>query len=81
MQIHEAVAIKEATRNVTNRSAWIVDACLRKARGQEAFDVAELPSRQLMAVLTSREDVPQHIRDLLMQNLTENAASALAKKR
>jgi hypothetical protein len=70
MKIHEAAAINDATRGVTNRSAWIVDACLRKARGQESFDVAEIPSRQLMAVLTTRDDVPQHIKDLLMQQLT-----------
>lgn len=71
MKIHEAAAINDATRGVSNRSAWIVDACLRKARGQEAFDVAEIPSRQLMAVLANREEVPQHIRDLLMQHLTQ----------
>jgi hypothetical protein len=71
MKLHEAAEINEATRNITNRSAWIVDACLRKARGQDAFDVAELPSRQLMAVVTTREDVPQHVRDLLMQHLTQ----------
>ena len=71
MKLHEAAEINEATRNISNRSAWIVDACLRKARGQDAFDVAELPSRQLMAVLTSREEVPQHVRDLLMQHLTQ----------
>lgn len=70
MKMHEAGVIEEATRNIRNRSAWIVDACLRKARGQDAFDVAEIPSRQLMAVLTTRDDVPQHIKDLLMQQLT-----------
>lgn len=71
MKIHEAAALDEATRSVANRSSWIVDACLRKARGQNAFDVAEVPSRQLMAVLTARDDVSQHIKDLLMQHLTQ----------
>lgn len=71
MKLHELGVIEDATRNVANRSAWIVDACLRKARDQDAFDVAELPSRQLMAVLVNRDDVPQHITSMLMQHLTQ----------
>ena len=70
MTIHQAATIDDATRGLKNRSAWIVDACLRKAAAQEAFSVAEVPSRQLMAILVNRDDVPKHIQDLLMQELT-----------
>lgn len=69
MKIHEMVAIDEATRNVANRSAWIVDACLRKARGQDDFDISSVATRQLMAALTSRDDVPEHLKAVLMQHL------------
>lgn len=72
MNIRDAVTIDEATRNVANRSAWIVDACLRKARAQDEFDIATVPTRQLMAALHARPgDISEHLREMLLFELAK----------
>tara|TARA_Y100001972_G_scaffold79605_1_gene96677 strand:+ start:236 stop:463 length:228 start_codon:yes stop_codon:yes gene_type:complete len=42
----EAQAINKATRNIKNRSAWIVDACIEKSKridkSQDALDAASV---------------------------------------
>jgi len=37
---------------------------------KDAFDITDVPSRQMMAVLSQRDDIPDHLKVLLMQELT-----------
>lgn len=71
MDLHEAQVIHAATRGVKNRSAWIVDACLKKARGEDEFSVADIPTKQLMASLMNREETPKHLKTLLLDALNQ----------
>lgn len=72
MKIHEAAIINEATRSVSNRSAWIVDACIKKAKAQDSFDVSDVETRTLMIHLRHRDDVSDELKLLLEQALYRN---------
>lgn len=63
-----AIRLKDKTKGTRSRVvARALEAYLDE---KEAFNITDVPSRQLMAVLSQREDVPDHMKVLLMQELT-----------
>lgn len=72
MSIRQASQIGEHLRGVKNRSAWIVDAIMKKINDEDKFSVADIPTRQLMGALLSREDSPDHLKVLLLNELNKN---------
>lgn len=71
MNLDQASKIGNHLGTVKNRSAWIVDAILKKIYGSEEFSIADIPTRQLMGALLSREDTPDHIKVLLLSELSK----------
>lgn len=71
MSLSQAGRIGEHLRGVKNRSAWIVDAIMKKMNGDDDFSVADIPTRQLMGALLSREDTPEHLQVLLLAELNK----------
>ncbi|AXF52049.1 MAG: hypothetical protein [Virus sp.] len=53
------------------RSRVITRALTAYLDEKEAFNITEVPSRQLLAVLSQREDIPEHLKVLCMQELTQ----------
>jgi hypothetical protein len=54
MTIAQAQALQEATRSEKNRSAWINRAIEAKIRGADAFNLADINTRQIMMALHAR---------------------------
>ncbi len=71
MDLHEAQVIHAATRGVKNRSEWIVDACLKKARGEDEFSVPDIPTTHIMASVMNREETPKHLKTLLLEAINQ----------
>lgn len=73
MKMHEAMELQEATMTVTNRSAWIVGACMAKARAQDAFTIDDVPTRQLLAALHARSgELSGHLREMILFELQKD---------
>lgn len=49
-------------RRKPNQSRIVERAVRRYLNGDEDFSVSEIPTRQLMAALLAREDIPEHLR-------------------
>lgn len=61
----EAQAIDNATRRVKNRSAWIVDACLRKANPDNVMTITELSTIRILSELRARTDLNDEQRGII----------------
>lgn len=61
-------SLKHKTKGTRSR---VVERALKAyLEEMEAFNITDVPSRQMMAVLSQRDDVPDHLKVLLMQELT-----------
>lgn len=60
MTFEQAMALKEATSRVKNRSKWINDAITAKITGADAFSMGDVSTRQIMHALHARicDDCP-----------------------
>lgn len=54
-----------------SRSAYIAQAISNRMNQLEASSIADAPTRQLMAALSSREDIDSTLRHLLLQILSQ----------
>lgn len=52
-----------------SRSAMIDAAIIRYLDELDSFNAGDLPTRQLLAILLSRKDVPGHLHTLILQEL------------
>lgn len=59
-----------------SRSAYIARAITDRMNNLEASSVADAPSRQLMAALSSREDVDSTLKHLLLRILSTSESSS-----
>jgi len=60
--------LKHKTKGTRSR---VIERALKAYLAEkDAFDITGVPSRQMMAVLSQREDIPDHLKVLLMQELT-----------
>jgi len=60
--------LKHKTKGTRSR---VIERALKAYLAEkDAFDITDVPSRQMMAVLSQREDIPDHLKVLLMQELT-----------
>ena len=66
MSMLQAQALEEATRRVKNRSAWINDAISRKIDGEEDFDIANIPTTQLLMAARARPVMNEVQRAILL---------------
>lgn len=66
MSIVQASALQEATRRVKNRSAWINEAIARRIKGQDAFDIMDIPTIQLIMCLRERPEINEFQRATLL---------------
>lgn len=64
-----AIRLKDKTKGT--RSRVVARALEAYLDAKEAFNITDVPSRQLMAVISQREDVPEHLKVLVMQELTK----------
>jgi len=69
ISVDVASQLKGKTKGTRSR---VVERALRAyLADKEAFDITDFPSRNLMAVLLSRDDIPEHIKVLLLQELNK----------
>ena len=60
--------LKHKTKGTRSR---VVERALKAyLEEKEAFNITDIPSRQMMAVLSQRDDIPDHLKVLLMRELT-----------
>jgi len=63
--------IDDQLTRTSSRSLWIAKACQNKLDDLVTSSVAEAQTRVLMAALTSRSDVDDSLRHLLLQILSQ----------
>lgn len=66
MTIEQASKLKEATRRIKNRSAWINEAINRRIDGQEEFDIRDVRTSQLIMCLRERPEMNEVQRAILL---------------
>lgn len=59
-------------RPKTNKSQYVCRSVRAYTIAEEEFDVSDVSTRQLMAVLYAREDIPRHIKIILYDQLNAN---------
>jgi hypothetical protein len=62
-------------RQKQNQSEFVDKAIMKLHNSQEEFNIADVPTRQLMAVLQQREDTPRHIKVILWDQLVAETTS------
>ena len=63
--------IDDSLTRTQSRSAWIASACQNKLNELKTSSIGDAPTRQLMAALSSREDIDSTLRHLLLQILAQ----------
>ena len=66
MTFEQASRLKDATRRIKNRSAWINEAISRRIDGQEEFDIRDIPTSQLIMCLRERPEMNDVQRAILL---------------
>ena len=64
-----SLAIKLKTER--NQSKTVARAVTKDLNEREEFSPADVPIRQLLAALTAREDCPEHLKALILHELTK----------
>ena len=62
----------EILRPVQNKSQFVCAAVRRMKNGENAFDLSDVSSRQLLAVISYRKNVPDGLKAQIIQILTSN---------
>ncbi len=62
-------------RQKQNQSEFVDKAIMKLHNSQEEFSIADVPTRQMMAVLQQREDLPRHIKIILWDQLVAETTS------
>lgn len=60
----------EILRPVQNKSRFVCAAVRRMKNGENAFDLTDVSSRQLLAVISNRPDIPKELVAHIMAILT-----------
>jgi len=71
MNLIQAQKIGDHLRGVKNRSAWIVDAILKKIKGEESFNEWDISYRSLLILLKNNKETPEHLKVLLQAELNK----------
>jgi hypothetical protein len=53
-----------------NQSRIVVKAVRRFLANESQYSILDIPTRNLMAAITAREDCPRHIKVMLLEELT-----------
>jgi hypothetical protein len=69
MSVSQAQRIGESLKGVKNRSAYIVDAILKKINKDEEFEVHDVEYRTLLIALKNKEEIPDHLKVLIHAEL------------
>ncbi len=72
MTVSQAHRIGEHLRGVKNRSAYIVDAIMKKINKDEAFEVHDVEYRSLLIALKNKDKTPDHLKVLIDSELYGN---------
>jgi len=64
----------EILQPVKNKSQFICAAVRRMKNGEDAFDLSDVSSRQLLAVISYRKDVPEGLKAQIIQILTSSGS-------
>lgn len=62
-------------RTKHNQSEFVDKAIMKLHNSEDEFDITDVPTRQLMAVLQQREDLPRHIKVILWDQLVAETTS------
>ena len=71
MSVSQANRIAESLKGVKNRSAYIVDAILKKINKDEAFEVHDVEYRSLLIALKNKDETPDHLKVLIQEELVK----------
>ena len=66
---YDTIKDLNATISAKHRSRYVDKAIQRQLNGYENLDLTLIETRRLMAVMLSRDDVPEHIKVLLLQEM------------
>jgi hypothetical protein len=69
---HLALRLNEENIPPREKSAWISQAIRLKLDGVDGDTIQNCSSRRLMAVLMSREDVDDHLKEELLRRLNQS---------
>jgi len=71
MSLSQAQRIGGHLKGVKNRSAWIVDAIMKKIKGYEGFTIEDADYEMLLIEIKHREETPEHLKVLLQAELNK----------
>ena len=67
------VSLVSALRSKRNQSATVCKALRLYLTGEDEYSVSQVPSRQLLAALSSREDLSEQLKAVIIAELTNGS--------
>jgi len=64
-----SIDVVNILKNKPNKTQFVERAVRKLHSGEDEFDITDIPTRQLMAVLQQREDCARHVKIILWDQL------------